>query len=419
MQASPTSAGGWTGGQLSLVRSILGAYVAFYLLRLLPHATELFSRDGVLPDASASPLVGVFPNVLGALDSPAAVRSWTAAGIACALVFAAGFRTRWFAVATWFVWACLHGRNPLLADAGVAWIGWLLLFFAALPERPYGSLSARGRVDPGGGWRFPAPLFGALWLLASASYFVSGLAKLSDASWRDGTAVIELLRGPLAYANGLAGALEGLPSWLLVAAAWGLILFELGFAPLAWMPRLRAKLWLLGLLLHAVAFCVVASPDAHFARLLLHALLFQPSWLPDPRAKGSELVFYDGQCGLCHGAVRWLIAEDPGGKRFRFAPIGGDAFRNSVPSALQPNLPDSILVVTHEGELLDRSRAVQHLAARMGGWWRVSSWCFEVIPLALRDRLYDGLARVRHRLTRIPDSPCPLLTPDLIRRFDV
>jgi predicted DCC family thiol-disulfide oxidoreductase YuxK len=413
------SAGGWTGGQLSVVRAVLGAYVAFYLVRLVPHATELFSSEGVLPDAGASPLIGLFPNVLGALDSPAVVRLWLAAGGACALALAAGFRTRVFALLTWFVWACLHGRNPLLADAGVAWVGWLLLFLAALPPRPYGALSARGRVDPAGGWEYPRELFVVLWTVASASYAVSGLEKLISASWRNGTALQELLGGPLSYANGLAGALEGLPAVLLTGAAWGLMAFELAFAPLALSARWRPRVWLVGLALHGVAFCTIASPDAHFARLLLHALLFQPSWLPDPRRGSKEVVFYDGQCGLCHGAVRWLIAEDTDGQRLRFAPIHGEAFREAIPDELRANLPDSILVVTAEGELLDRSRAVQHLCRRLGGGWRIVAWSLEVVPLALRDRLYDALAKVRHRLFHVPDSPCPLLTPELIRRFDV
>ena len=413
------SAGGWTGGQLSIVRAALGAYVAFYLLRLVPHAPELFSREGVLPDSGASPLIGLFPNVLGALDSPAAVRLWLGAGSACALALAVGFRTRVFALLTWFVWACLHGRNPLLADAGVGWIGWLLLFVAALPQRPYGALSARGRVDPAGDWTFPRELFGTLWIVAAAGYLVSGLEKLTSPSWRNGTALLELLDGPLSYANGLAGALEGLPAWLLMGASWGLMAFELAFAPLSLSARWRPRVWLVGLFLHAVAFGVIASPDAHVARLLLHALLFHPTWLPDPVRAGQELVFYDGQCGLCHGAVRWLIAEDTDGRRLRFAPIHGEAFRAAIPTELQADLPDSILVVTAEGELLDRSRAVQHLCRRLGGGWRILAWASEVLPLALRDRLYDGLAKVRHRLFHVPDSPCPLLTPELIRRFDV
>ncbi|HZH02738.1 MAG TPA: DCC1-like thiol-disulfide oxidoreductase family protein [Myxococcaceae bacterium] len=41
-------------------------------------------------------------------------------------------------------------------------------------------------------------------------------------------------------------------------------------------------------------------------------------------ASDSDILFYDGGCGLCHRAVRFVLARDPAG-RFRFAPLGGSA----------------------------------------------------------------------------------------------
>ena len=38
-------------------------------------------------------------------------------------------------------------------------------------------------------------------------------------------------------------------------------------------------------------------------------------------------IFYDGDCGLCHRAVRVVLAADPEGRAFRFAPLGGETFR--------------------------------------------------------------------------------------------
>lgn len=47
---------GWSGGQYSLFRALLGLYLLVHFADLVPWGAELFSRRGVLPDASVSPL---------------------------------------------------------------------------------------------------------------------------------------------------------------------------------------------------------------------------------------------------------------------------------------------------------------------------------------------------------------------------
>ena len=61
---------GWTGGQYSVFRALFGLYLCVHFAQLLPWGAELFSRHGMLPDASASPLSRLFPNVLTWLDAP-------------------------------------------------------------------------------------------------------------------------------------------------------------------------------------------------------------------------------------------------------------------------------------------------------------------------------------------------------------
>ena len=66
-----------------------------------------------------------------------------------------------------------------------------------------------------------------------------------------------------------------------------------------------------------------------------------------------SLVFYDGGCGLCHRAVRFAIAHDPDGARFRFASLDSEAFRRRVPEAARTGLPDSIVALTPDVLTLD------------------------------------------------------------------
>ena len=130
------------------------------------------------------------------------------------------------------------------------------------------------------------------------------------------------------------------------------------------------------------------------------------------------MVFYDGACGLCHRTVRFAIARDRDGRRFRFAALGGEAFRRLVPEALQAGLPDSIVVLTPGGAVLARSAAVIHILERIGGPWRLTGRVLALVPQGIRDLGYDGIARVRHRLFRRPTDACPVTPPELRARFE-
>ena len=131
-----------------------------------------------------------------------------------------------------------------------------------------------------------------------------------------------------------------------------------------------------------------------------------------------SMVFYDGACGLCHRTVRFAIARDRDGSRFRFAALGGEAFRRLVPEPARAGLPDSIVVLTSDGSLLSRSGAVVHLLERIGGPWRLLGGVLWLVPRVLRDTGYDAVARVRHRLFRRPADACPVTPPTLRARFD-
>jgi predicted DCC family thiol-disulfide oxidoreductase YuxK len=135
-------------------------------------------------------------------------------------------------------------------------------------------------------------------------------------------------------------------------------------------------------------------------------------------AAAPSMVFYDGACGLCHRTVRFAIARDPDGSRFRFAALGGETFRRRVTQPARAGLPDSIVVLTPDGSLLTRSGAVIHLLERIGGPWRLLGGLLGLVPRVFRDTGYDAVARVRHWLFRRPAETCPVTPPALRARFD-
>jgi predicted DCC family thiol-disulfide oxidoreductase YuxK len=135
------------------------------------------------------------------------------------------------------------------------------------------------------------------------------------------------------------------------------------------------------------------------------------------KAAQPELLFYDGQCGLCHFAVRFVLARDQTGEAFRFAPLESNAFRTAVPESRRKTLPDSLIVLTADGALLTRSTAVLHILRRLGGRWRLLALIAGVVPRVVRDWLYDGIARIRSHLFRRPPEVCPLVPQELRERF--
>lgn len=131
-----------------------------------------------------------------------------------------------------------------------------------------------------------------------------------------------------------------------------------------------------------------------------------------------DLMFYDGHCGLCHRAVRFVLDQDREGKLFRFAPLQGETFQRLVASEQRETLPDSVVVMTADGRLLARSEAGLHILRRLGGGWKVLAGVLGVVPRELRDFVYDFVARVRFRVFGRREDLCPVMPAELRTRFD-
>ncbi len=138
----------------------------------------------------------------------------------------------------------------------------------------------------------------------------------------------------------------------------------------------------------------------------------------------SERIYYDGDCGLCHWAVEWVARRDPAPKApkgtvpiFRFAPLGGSTFAR-VYTESHTTMPDSMAVETERGDLLWRSDGVGYILRRLGGGWGVLGRLMAWVPRLLRDGAYDLFARLRHRWVARPDGVCPMVPPEIGRRFD-
>ena len=297
------------------VRVLFGAYLFVHFAQLAPWAAEVFSNVGVLPDAAASPILGFFPNVLAVWDSAAFVTWFAAIGAGLSLFFAFGIGDRWAAVGAWYVWACLLGRNPLIANPSIPYVGWLLLAHACLPRAAFGDWVRRGRASelP---WRMAPSFFAAAWILMALGYSYSGWTKLMSPSSagrhraaRHGGESAGAATDP--FTTRSRACRRSCSNWRRGERS-----LELLFAPLSLVRRLRPWLWTLLLAMHLVLIVLVDFADLSLGMVMLHLFTFDPAWIR-PRGSGAPgTIYYDGDCGFCHGSVRFVVSEEPAGEGF-------------------------------------------------------------------------------------------------------
>lgn len=125
------------------------------------------------------------------------------------------------------------------------------------------------------------------------------------------------------------------------------------------------------------------------------------------------ILFYDGHCGVCHSAVKFVLKHD---RRtlFRFAPLQGELASRRLPAGL----PDTMVVETENGNLLMRSSAWICILDRLGGPWKLAARVLGLIPRPIRDLAYRIFAACRRRIFGRPDVTCPILPVELRKRFD-
>lgn len=134
----------------------------------------------------------------------------------------------------------------------------------------------------------------------------------------------------------------------------------------------------------------------------------------------SPVLLYDGDCGFCAGSVQFVLAHEPAERRgaLRFAPLQG-AFGAEV-RARHPEIANVDSVVwfdasaTGASRVQVRSSAALSTLAHLGGVWRIVAALGRIVPRALRDVVYDMIAKRRFELAA---PACLIPTADSRARF--
>lgn len=115
----------------------------------------------------------------------------------------------------------------------------------------------------------------------------------------------------------------------------------------------------------------------------------------------KHIIFFDGECGLCHQSVRHILSIDQK-KIFCFSPLNGSSAKDMLSKKL-PSFQtiNSLVLVEHFNTSYQKfwiySKAVFRIYWLLGGKWKILGvFCF--FPSFLGDYIYRLIAKHRHRL---------------------
>ncbi|SFG73270.1 Predicted thiol-disulfide oxidoreductase YuxK, DCC family [Pedobacter insulae] len=128
----------------------------------------------------------------------------------------------------------------------------------------------------------------------------------------------------------------------------------------------------------------------------------------------KTVIFFDGLCNLCNGAVQFTIQRDHR-NLFHFASLQSDYAKLKL-SPFNIDVEDgSSFVLLENGKVYERSTAALKVAKKLSGFWPLL-YGFIIIPRFIRDFIYNFIAKNRYKWFGKKES-CWVPTPALKDKF--
>jgi len=128
----------------------------------------------------------------------------------------------------------------------------------------------------------------------------------------------------------------------------------------------------------------------------------------------DAIIFFDGVCNLCNGAVQFVIKRDHH-HEFKFASLQSNFAKETLNNFNLKAAHGDSLILLENGKLYEASTAVLRIAKKLTGLWPLL-YVFIVIPPFLRNAVYRWVARHRYQWFGKQDQ-CWVPTPELKSRF--
>ncbi len=109
--------------------------------------------------------------------------------------------------------------------------------------------------------------------------------------------------------------------------------------------------------------------------------------------KSKNIIFFDGVCNLCNASVNFIIKRDRNA-RFLFCPLQSTVAKTFLHENGYATV-DSLLLLK-KSTVYEKSTAVLRIARDLNGLWPLLS-IFLILPVSIRDFIYNKIARNRYR----------------------
>lgn len=131
--------------------------------------------------------------------------------------------------------------------------------------------------------------------------------------------------------------------------------------------------------------------------------------------ENKKIILFDGVCNLCNSAVQFVIQHDTKDV-FRFVALQSELGQEILKHiGINPKNIDSIILYEPGVAYYYKSSAAIKIAQNLDGFWHFET-VFRIIPTAIRNQLYDYIAKNRYKWYGKQES-CMIPSPELKAKF--
>lgn len=128
----------------------------------------------------------------------------------------------------------------------------------------------------------------------------------------------------------------------------------------------------------------------------------------------QTVIFFDGLCNLCNGAVQFVIERDHK-NIFHFASLQSGFAELELQNFEVDLAQMNSFILLENGKLYKQSTAALRVAKKLNGLWPLL-YAFIIVPPFIRNAVYNYIAKNRYKWFGKKES-CWVPTPELKNRF--
>ena len=126
------------------------------------------------------------------------------------------------------------------------------------------------------------------------------------------------------------------------------------------------------------------------------------------------IILFDGVCNFCNGAINFVLKYDKKGV-FRFAPLQSEAGQKLLQEYSLATKDFDSFVLIDSGKVYKKSAASLRVMNKLPWYWKEAQ-ILRIIPTALRDAIYDFIAKNRYKWFGKKEA-CMVPTLEIRSRF--